>query len=104
LLLAGTVTRHLPYMGRNLTVLQLHPLMLLAAVVITVALWRGVWVRAAVSVSAVVALLSLVGLLLQLVPSWSQQSGVVLAVVVPVHVAFAVALQRRRVRSAGAPR
>ena len=32
LLLAGTVTKHLPYMGRNLTVLQLHPLMLLAAV------------------------------------------------------------------------
>ncbi len=104
LLLAGTVTKHLPYMGRNLTVLQLHPLMLLAAVIITVALWRGVWVRAAVGVSALVALLSLVGLLLQLVPSWSQQSGVVLAVVVPVHVAFAVALQRRRARSAGAPR
>jgi hypothetical protein len=63
-----------------------------------------VWVRAAVGVSVLVALLSLVGLLLQLVPSWSQQSGVVLAVVVPVHVAFAVALQRRRARSAGAPR
>ena len=104
LLLAGTVTKHLPYMGRNLTVLQLHPLMLLAAVIITVALWRGVWVRAAVGVSALVALLSLVGMLLQLVPSWSQQSGVVLAVVVPVHVAFAVALQRRRARSAEARR
>jgi hypothetical protein len=102
LLLAGTVTRHLPYMGSNLTVLQLHPLMLLAAVIVTMALWRGVWVRAAVGVSALIALLSLVGLLLQLVPSLSQQSGVVLAVVVPVHVAFALAVQRFRARSAGA--
>ena len=91
-------------MGHNLTVLQLHPLMLLAAVIVTVALWRGVWVRAAVGVSALIALLSLVGLLLPLVPSFSQQSGVVLAVVVPVHVAFALALQRVRARSAGAAR
>ena len=104
LLLAGTVTKHNLYMGRNLTVLQLHPLMLLAAVIVTIALWRGVWLRAAAGISALVALLSLAGLLLQLVPSWSQQSGVVLAVVVPVHVAFAVALQRRRARSAGAVR
>ena len=104
LLLAGTVTKHLPYMGHNLTVLQLHPLMLLAAVIVTMALWRGVWVRAAVGVSALIALLSLVGLLLPLVPSLSQQSGVVLAVVVPVHVAFALALQRVRTRSAGTAR
>ncbi len=104
LLLAGTVTKHNLYMGHNLTVLQLHPLMLLAAVIVTIALWRGVWLRAAVGISALVALLSLVGLLLQLVPSWSQQSGVVLAFVVPVHVAFAIALQRRRARSAGALR
>jgi hypothetical protein len=106
LLLAGTVTKHIPYMGANLTVLQLHPLMLFAAVVITMALWRGVQTRAALGVSALVALLSVVGLLLQLVSSWSQQSGVVLAVVVPVHVAFAMAVLRLRThaRSAGTPR
>ena len=79
-------------------------LLLLAAVIVTMALWRGVGGRAAVGVSALVALLSLVGVLLQFVPSLSQQSGVVLAVVVPVHVAFAFALQRSRARSAGAPR
>ena len=99
LLLAGTVTKHIPYMGSNLTVLQLHPLMLLSAVVITMALWRGVPARAAIGVSALVALLSVVGLMLQLVPSLSQQSGVVLAVVVPVHVAFAVAVLRLRSRA-----
>jgi hypothetical protein len=98
LLLAGTVTRHSLYMGANLTVLQLHPLMLLAAVLITTAAWRGMRSRAAVGVSALVAVLSVAGLLLQLVPSLSQQSGVVLAVVVPVHVAFAVAVRRLRAR------
>lgn len=105
LLLAGTVTKHIPYMGANLTVLQLHPLMLFAAAVITMALWRGVRTRAAVGVSALVALLSVVGLLLQLVPALYQQSGVVLAVVVPVHMAFAIAMLRlrTRARSAGAP-
>ncbi len=94
LLLAGTVTKHLAYMGANLTVLQLHPLMFVAAVVVTLALWRGVRRRAAVGVSALVALLSVVGLALQLVPSLSQQSGVVLAVIVPVHLAFAIAMLR----------
>jgi len=94
LLLAGTVTKHKPYMGDNLTVLQLHPLMLVAAVVVTMALWRGVRGRAAVGVSALVALLSVVGLVLQLVPALSQQSGVVVAVIVPVHMAFAIAMLR----------
>jgi len=94
LLLAGTVTKHAPYMGANLTVLQLHPLMLLAAVVVTIALWRGTRSRSANGVSALVALLSVVGLLLQLVPSLHQQSGVVLAVIVPVHLAFALAMLR----------
>ena len=94
LLLAGTVTKHMPYMGANLTVLQLHPLMLIAAVVITMASWRGARSRAALGVSVLIAVLSLVGLLLQLVPSLHQQSGVVLAVIVPVQVAFAVAMWR----------
>jgi hypothetical protein len=99
LLLAGTVTKHMPYMGANLTVLQLHPLMLVAAVVVTASLWRRTRTRAAAGVAALVALLSVVGLTLQLLPSLSQQSGVVLAVVVPVHVAFAVALLRRPTRA-----
>jgi hypothetical protein len=75
-------------------VLQLHPLMFVAAVVVTMAVWRGVRRRAAVGVATVVALLSVVGLLLQLVPSLAQQSGVVMAVIVPVHLAFAVAMLR----------
>ncbi len=94
LLLAGTVTKHMPYMGTNLTVLQLHPLMFAAAVIVTSALWRGVRSRAATGIATLVALLSLVGLALQLVPALYQHSGVVLAVIVPVHLAFAIAMIR----------
>lgn len=99
LLMAGTVTKHMPYMGANHTMLQLHPLMLVAAVVVTMALWRGTRRRAAVGVSALVALLSVVGLVLPLMPSLYQQNGVVLAVVVPVHLAFTIALRRLPPRS-----
>ncbi len=99
LLMAGTVTKHLPYMGANHTMLQLHPLMLVAAVVVTMALWRGTRRQSAVGVSALVALLSVVGLVLQLMPSLYQQNGVVLAVVVPVHLAFTIALLRLPPRS-----
>ena len=99
LLMAGTVTKHMPYMGANHTMLQLHPLMLVAAVVVTMALWRGTRRRAAVGVSALVALLSVVGLVLPLMPSLYQQNGVVLAVVVPVHLAFTIALLRLPPRS-----
>ena len=94
LLVAGTVTKHEPYMGANTTVLQLHPLLLVAAVAVPLALWRGVRSRASVGVSTTVAALALAGWLLQLVPSLDQQSGVVLAVTLPVHVALAVAIRR----------
>ena len=94
LLLAGTVTKHAPYMGSNLTLLQLHPLMLVAAWPVALALVRNVRGRTAMGISAVLAVLSLAGVALQLVPSLAQSSGVVLAVTVPVHVALAIAMWR----------
>ncbi|MES2521994.1 MAG: DUF4105 domain-containing protein [Gemmatimonadota bacterium] len=94
LLLAGTVTKHEPYMGNNTTLLQLHPLLLVASIAVPIALIRHRRTRAAMGVSATVALLSVIGLLLQLVPVVAQRSGVVLAVTVPVHVALAVAVWR----------
>ena len=94
LLLAATVTRHVPYMGANTTLLSLQPLLLLAAVMVPIALWRGAASRAARGVTALIALLSVCGVLTQLVPAWSQSSGVVLAVVVPVHIALSIAMLR----------
>ncbi len=94
LLLAATVTKHAPYMGMNTTLLQLHPLMLLAAPPVAIALVRNVRGRAAMGMSAVLACLSLAGAVVQLVPALSQSSGVVLAVTVPVHVALMIAMWR----------
>ena len=94
LLLAATVTKHAPYMGSNTTLLQLHPLLLVAAIPVARALVRGARGTVALGVSTVLALLSVCGVLLQLVPSLAQSSGVVLAVTVPVHTALAIAMWR----------
>ncbi len=94
LMLAGTVTKHAPYMGSNTTLLQLHVLLLVAAWPVSRALWHGTRSRVAFGLSAVVALLSLTGVVLQFVPSLTQSSGVVLAVMVPVHIALALAMWR----------
>jgi hypothetical protein len=94
LLLAGTVTWHEPYMGKNTTLLQLHPLLLVASVAVPIALLRHARTRAAFGVSTTIAALSVVGVLLQVVPGLSQRSGVVLAVTVPVHIALAIAVWR----------
>jgi hypothetical protein len=94
LLLAATVTKHEPYMGANTTLLSLQPLLLIAMIVVPIAFFRGRRSAAAVGLSTVIAVMSLCGVLLQVVPSWAQSSGVVLAVVVPVHVAIALGTWR----------
>lgn len=94
LLLAATVTKHAPYMGANTTLLSLHPLLLVAAVVVPLAFARHRPSRSAVGVSVSIAVLSLCGALVQLVPSLAQTSGVVLATVIPVHVAIAIGTWR----------
>lgn len=99
LLLAGTVTKHAPYMGSNLTLLQVHPVLLVAAVVALVAGAGGRATRAIGWLAPVVAALSVLGLLLQL-GVVDQRSWPVLAVTVPVHLACAFAL---RPATAGAP-
>lgn len=94
LLLAATITKHAPYMGYNTTLLQIHPLLLVAAIVVPVAVVRGVRSRVALGVSVTVALLAACGAALQLVPAFAQRSGVVLAVTVPVHAAIGIAMWR----------
>ena len=98
LLLAGTVTKHAPYMGENTTLLQIHPLLLLAA--FTVPMSFADRARGRVSAGAVVliSLLSLMGLILQFIPALHQSNGVVLAVTIPVHLAFAIAVLRQEPR------
>jgi hypothetical protein len=89
LLLAGTVTKHAPYMGSNLSLLQLQPLMLVAG-----ALW---WARsrstrlgrAARAAAAVSGLLAIVGVVLWHIPAlFHQHNDVVWMFTAPVHVAL----------------
>lgn len=100
LLLAGTVTKHAPYMGRNLSVLQLHPLLLLAALLVPLAFVRGVSSRAVRGVTALIAGCAVLGAAMLLLPGWQQHSSMVVAVTVPVHLAFAVAIWRLRAATA----
>jgi hypothetical protein len=95
LLLAGTVTRHAPYMGRNVALLQLHPGWLVAALLVPAALWRpGAPSRRAYGMMAVLVLLSVVGLLAALLPAWRQGGWEVPAAVLPVQLGLLAALWR----------
>lgn len=94
LLLAGTVTKHAPYMGANITLWQLNPVLLAAAFVVPIAVSRRQSTTAARATSTIILLLSVFGLLLQLVPALAQHNGVVIAVILPVHFAIAAALWR----------
>ena len=96
LLLAGTVTKHKPYMGSNLSVLLISPLLLLAAVLWP---WRdnpGRAGRLARGSSALVAISAMLGWLGLVVPGLMQGSMVVALVIAPIHVGFALAAWRRQ--------
>lgn len=91
LLLAGTVTKHAPYMGSNGTLFQLHPLLLIAAVLAPFAGGDSRASRLFARVALLAAVLSLLGLLLQLTVL-QQNSLLVVVVTVPVHVAMVAVL------------
>jgi hypothetical protein len=96
LLLAGTVTKHVPYMGTNLNLTLVSPLLLVAALFWA---WRGRSDRrgrAARALAALVAGIAIVGLVLNHVPGFYQGSMLLFMTVVPVHAALAVVANGRR--------
>lgn len=96
LLLAGTVTKHKPYMGSNMSVLLISPLLLVAACLWP---WRdsaGRAGKAARASSALVAICAMLGWLGLVVPGLMQGSMVVALVIAPIHVGFALAAWRRQ--------
>lgn len=97
LLLAGTVTKHVPYMGSNLNLTLLSPVLLAAALFWwwrTRADRRG---RAARALAIVVAAIAVIGLVLEHLPGFTQGSMLLFMTVVPVHASLAaVAAARRR--------
>jgi hypothetical protein len=90
LLLAATVTKHAPYMGSNLTLFQLQPLLLLAAALFW-ARGRDTRVgRAATWLAIVVATCTLVGVVAEHLPMFFHQHNfVVWMLVAPVNLALA---------------
>lgn len=101
LLLAATVTKHAPYMGSNLSLLVFNPLLLLAAIYWPFRHNPQRTGRAATGLSAVVALLTFAASLLIMMPVFSQNSLVVIAVTLPVNVMLALSA-RSSVKGAAA--
>ncbi|MCA0376620.1 MAG: DUF4105 domain-containing protein [Gemmatimonadetes bacterium] len=100
LLLAGTVTRHAEYMGRNLSLFQVHPLLLVAA-----ACWwargrAGAAGRTAHVAVSMVAVIALVGVVAQHLPLFHQHNTEVWFLTAPVHLSAALALRLVTRRSA----
>jgi hypothetical protein len=91
LLLAGTVTRHAPYMGSNASLFQVHPALLVAAVCALLADRSARFARGLSRLAVLTGALSVIGLLLQAV-AIGQRSWLVVAVTVPLHVALALAI------------
>lgn len=96
LLLAGTVTKHVPYMGSNLNLTLLSPLLLAAAATWFVRNRATRAGRAGRALAAVVAVIALVGLVLEHLPGFTQGSMLLFMAVVPVHVALAITANGKR--------
>ncbi|MEI6738878.1 MAG: DUF4105 domain-containing protein [Gemmatimonadaceae bacterium] len=94
LLVFATVTKHAPYMGANTTLLLAQPLMLVVAVLLPRALWRGVSTPAARGLSALIAGCALVAVVAEVLPAFHQESLAVLALIVPVQITLALLLWR----------
>lgn len=96
LLLAGTVTKHVPYMGSNLNLTLLSPLLVAAAATWVVRARATRAGRAGRALAAVVAAIALVGLVLEHLPGFTQGSMMLFMAIVPVHVALAITANRTR--------
>ncbi len=107
LLLAGTVTKHAAYMGRNWNLLGINPLslVLLALVAGAVAGRAGEGrrrrARRAAQAAAAVAGLAVAGAVAVLLPGVGQRSGELFALLVPAHLAVWWALSRLGAPPAG---
>jgi hypothetical protein len=94
-----TVTKHAPYATWNLSLLQLHPLLLVGAVLTP---WAGGDGRAAVwwdRFALLTGALALLGVLLQ-TTVMPQDSVMIAAVTLPVHLAIVASLSRAQPRRA----
>jgi hypothetical protein len=102
LIVGWTATRHV-FMAWNENMLQFEPLSLGLAVVLPLAIMRGRAVDAARRLSGVVALVALVGFVMQVLPGVDQVNGAVIALALPVHLALAWSMRALRPAAATSP-
>jgi hypothetical protein len=88
LIVGWTATRHI-FMARNENLLQFDVLSLALAVVLPLAVARGRAVRAARTLSIVIAAFALVGFAMQVLPWFKQVNGEIIALTLPAHLALA---------------
>jgi hypothetical protein len=103
LVIAWTATRHI-FIGHNENILQFDPLSLILAVVLPLAIARGRAVGAALTLTRVIAVVSLLGLAMQLLPWFDQENGAVIALALPANLVLAWAVAELTAQPAGAPR
>jgi len=77
---------------------------LILAVVLPLAIARGRAVGAALTLTRVIAVVSLLGLAMQLLPWFNQENGAVIALALPANLVLAWAVAGLTAQRAGAPR
>ena len=92
-LAAWLFTEHV-FMARNENLLQFNPLALALFVLAPIAIGFGKLSRGATRLATLIALLSLLGFVLQGAPGWNQKNGEIIALALPLNLATAWAVYR----------
>lgn len=93
LVVAWTATRHV-FWARNENLLQLSPLLLIVALTLPFARRGGASRSIATGVATAVAVLSILGLAMKLVPVFDQVNGEIIALMLPANLALAWGVRR----------
>jgi len=90
---AWLLTQHV-FMGRNENLLQFNPLSFAIAFMVPIALVAGRLTRGVTRLATFIALLSVLGFVMQGLPGWNQPNGVIIALALPLNLATAWAVYR----------
>ncbi len=90
---AWLLTQHV-FMGKNENLLQFNPLSLALFVLVPVAIGFGKLSRGVTRLATFIAMLSLLGFVLQGAPGWNQKNGEIIALALPLNLAAAWAVYR----------
>lgn len=92
-LAAWLLTAHV-FMGKNENLLQFNPLSLGLFVLVPFGVGFGKLTRGVTRLATLIAMLSLIGFVLQGVPGWNQKNGEIIALALPLNLAAAWAVYR----------